>query len=282
MSAWNMRTGKSWVVNAVNRGITISSGAVSEPFLPNLAQPDGVFHDLFSGANAGDAFLRNTRLLKWRVVNVGDPLYRPFAKPRIAADGVTRRAPSVRLLSPATLGGVPALASVRAAGDPQKERVVKFALHPAGEGTAPSQLRFAPGQQEQRVQVQTKGTTKRTTLRLIAEGSDGFAAATLHVLPLMSALTPAVQHLRGGEQVELQAKLGAAVQSGVASFAVKNTCPKVILMPGTANVEPGIDVLRLHAATKPVETETTCRITVEKFGVQQEATVVLLPGSAAP
>jgi hypothetical protein len=34
------------------------------------------------GANVGDAFLRNTLWLKWMIINIGDPLYRPFAKQR--------------------------------------------------------------------------------------------------------------------------------------------------------------------------------------------------------
>jgi hypothetical protein len=37
-----------------------------------------LFRNVLEGANAGDAFLRNTRWLKWMVVNIGDPLYRPF------------------------------------------------------------------------------------------------------------------------------------------------------------------------------------------------------------
>ena len=73
------RIGKSWSVNALQRGITVTSGAMSEPYLIGLPRPDGIFRDLLAGANVGDAFLRNTRFLKWMIVNVGDPLYTPFA-----------------------------------------------------------------------------------------------------------------------------------------------------------------------------------------------------------
>jgi hypothetical protein len=57
----------------------VTSGAVDEPYLTGLPRPDGIFHDLLSGANVGDAFLRNTRFLKWMITNIGDPLYTPFA-----------------------------------------------------------------------------------------------------------------------------------------------------------------------------------------------------------
>jgi uncharacterized protein (TIGR03790 family) len=77
-SAADPRGGTNWSANAVLKGITITSGAVAEPFLEGLAHPDQVFLDLFQGANAGDAMLRSTRWLKWMILNIGDPLYRPF------------------------------------------------------------------------------------------------------------------------------------------------------------------------------------------------------------
>jgi uncharacterized protein (TIGR03790 family) len=78
-SMLDARAGKSWSVGALARGITVTSGAVDEPYLMGLPRPDGIFHDLLAGANVGDAFLRNTRFLKWMIVNIGDPLYIPFA-----------------------------------------------------------------------------------------------------------------------------------------------------------------------------------------------------------
>jgi uncharacterized protein (TIGR03790 family) len=82
-SAANPRGGPNWSANAVLKGITLTSGAVGEPYLEGLAHPDQVFLYLFRGANAGDALLRSTRWLKWMIINIGDPLYRPFAKPAI-------------------------------------------------------------------------------------------------------------------------------------------------------------------------------------------------------
>jgi uncharacterized protein (TIGR03790 family) len=78
-SVIDARTGECWAVQALQRGITVTSGAMNEPYLAGLPRPDGVFHDLLAGANVGDAFLRNTRFLKWMIINIGDPLYTPFA-----------------------------------------------------------------------------------------------------------------------------------------------------------------------------------------------------------
>ncbi len=79
-SALNPRGGSNWSANAIMKGITVTTGAVNEPELGGLVRPGGTFRDLFQGANVGDAFLRNTRWLKWMILNIGDPLYRPFPK----------------------------------------------------------------------------------------------------------------------------------------------------------------------------------------------------------
>jgi uncharacterized protein (TIGR03790 family) len=77
-SALNPRAGDNWVANALLKGITVTSGAVGEPYLQGLTHPDQLFLYLFQGANVGDAMLRSTRWLKWMIINIGDPLYRPF------------------------------------------------------------------------------------------------------------------------------------------------------------------------------------------------------------
>jgi uncharacterized protein (TIGR03790 family) len=77
-SVLDPRGGRNWAFNALQRGVTVTSGAVEEPYLIGLPRPDGIFHDLLAGANVGDAFLRNTRFLKWMIINIGDPLYTPF------------------------------------------------------------------------------------------------------------------------------------------------------------------------------------------------------------
>ena len=76
-SASDPRGGENWAANALKRGITVTAGALDEPYLPGLPHPDGIVHDLLAGANVGDAFFRNTAELKWMIINIGDPLYRP-------------------------------------------------------------------------------------------------------------------------------------------------------------------------------------------------------------
>jgi uncharacterized protein (TIGR03790 family) len=77
-SATNPHTTDNWSGAAMLKGITVTSGALTEPFLEGLVHPDQIFLYLFQGANVGDAVLRGTRWLKWMIMNFGDPLYTPF------------------------------------------------------------------------------------------------------------------------------------------------------------------------------------------------------------
>ena len=105
LSAYDLRTGTNWTVNAVIKGITITSGAIDEPFLEGVAHPDGVFRNLFEGANVGDALLRNTEYLKWMIVNVGDPLYRPFPGGRAPFNSAQGLQQTSLFLNPLRVGG---------------------------------------------------------------------------------------------------------------------------------------------------------------------------------
>lgn len=84
LSASNPRGGKNWSAGALQNGITVTAGALDEPDLFGLPHPDGVFRNLLEGANVGDAFLRNTRWLRWMIIYIGDPLYRPFPGGRLS------------------------------------------------------------------------------------------------------------------------------------------------------------------------------------------------------
>lgn len=81
-SAMDTHNGPNWSANALMKGITVTSGAVAEPSLWGLPHPGGIVHDLLAGANVGDALLRNTFWLRWMIINIGDPLYKPKFLPK--------------------------------------------------------------------------------------------------------------------------------------------------------------------------------------------------------
>jgi uncharacterized protein (TIGR03790 family) len=126
-SAYNLRYGTNWSRNAVINGITVTSGAVDEPYLEGVAHPDGVFRNLFEGANVGDALLRNTMWLKWMIANIGDPLYRPFPNGLAPFNQLDAAEPSLHLNPIEVGGGGPASATLKLAA-PAPAGGVQFTL----------------------------------------------------------------------------------------------------------------------------------------------------------
>ncbi|MCW5964947.1 MAG: TIGR03790 family protein [Bryobacterales bacterium] len=277
-SALHVRQGPNWVHNALRQGITVTAGAVTEPYLTNYPQADGILHDLFTGANVGDAFLRNTRLLKFRFVYLGDPLYRPFPGGKGPLSTGQAPTPSMRVRSPRTLGGVPGLVVVRADGDLTKERTMRLSIHPPELGQTDEQLVFSPGLVEKEAVVLTAGVTEPKSLRVLAEGSTGFATGVIQVLPALVRLEPASQQVPGGSPFDLRLQVGAVVQSSDAPVDIKTNCARFVTVPPRVMVPAGQDWVQFSLQTKPVDKETTCEVTLSKFGASVQATVILTPG----
>lgn len=111
-SALDPRGGTNWSANALIRGITVTSGSIAEPYVEGLPHADGVFRNLYEGANVGDAFLRNTAFSRWMIINMGDPLYRPFSGGRAPFNTPNPTPISLRLDPRFHVGGTPATGTI--------------------------------------------------------------------------------------------------------------------------------------------------------------------------
>jgi len=81
-SAYSMRQLNLWVPGLLAKGATVTLGTVDEPYLqctPNIALFFARW--LLQGFTFGEAAYACQELLSWQTTVVGDPLYRPFAKP---------------------------------------------------------------------------------------------------------------------------------------------------------------------------------------------------------
>ena len=77
-SACSLRDGLTWSSGALERGITATFGAVSEPYVAGMPEYDQLFLYLLQGADFAEAGYEATQLSRWMMVWVGDPLYRPY------------------------------------------------------------------------------------------------------------------------------------------------------------------------------------------------------------
>ncbi len=77
---------KGWASSMVRDGITATLGAVEEPFLASFPLPERFFALLLTGEfSLVECFYMTKKFNSWRLVLIGDPLYRPFAKnPRLS------------------------------------------------------------------------------------------------------------------------------------------------------------------------------------------------------
>ncbi|HEX4945178.1 MAG TPA: TIGR03790 family protein, partial [Blastocatellia bacterium] len=145
-SALDPRGGANWSANALQRGITVTSGAVNEPYLEGLPHADGVFRNLFAGANVGDAFLRNTAFLQWMTIHLGDPLYRPFPGGRAPFNAPSLPQSSLAFDAPFVVGGKSVTATLTVATPaPAGGLEVKLTNARPGAVTVPDTVRIAAG-----------------------------------------------------------------------------------------------------------------------------------------
>ena len=74
-----------WCKNALERGITVTLGSVTEPYLDAFPLPTEFFGLLLTGRySLVEAYYLSTRYLSWQMVLVGDPLYNPWRGGQLA------------------------------------------------------------------------------------------------------------------------------------------------------------------------------------------------------
>jgi uncharacterized protein (TIGR03790 family) len=191
-SALNPRDGSNWAANALRKGITLTAGAVAEPLLEGLPHPDQFFLYLFAGANAGDAMLRSTRWLKWAIINIGDPLYRPFAKGLAPFNLPGYDRPQLAVLPKALIGGMPvqAIFHVTAPAAPGGAKLTFESDHP-DLIAPPEAIALAEGSRTARFELATHTVTAEIAVRITVAGGGATVTNTLVLHPAPAPPRPA-------------------------------------------------------------------------------------------
>jgi len=89
---------KGWCKNALERGITVTIGPTSEPYLDSFPKPSEFFGLLLSGRySLVEAYYLSLRHVSWRMVLFGDPLYNPWKGVSLATvENLERSIPEFR------------------------------------------------------------------------------------------------------------------------------------------------------------------------------------------
>jgi uncharacterized protein (TIGR03790 family) len=78
-----------WCKRMIEQGVCATVGPVGEPYIQAFPMPELFFELLTEGTlSLGECYLASLPFLSWKMVLIGDPLYRPFAnaRPRDPAD----------------------------------------------------------------------------------------------------------------------------------------------------------------------------------------------------
>ncbi len=80
-SSIRILTPSAWVPMWLERGVTATWGATSEPYANFYASGDILLNRMWNGATFGEASYASCPTLGWKMVFVGDPLYKPRLLP---------------------------------------------------------------------------------------------------------------------------------------------------------------------------------------------------------
>jgi uncharacterized protein (TIGR03790 family) len=277
-SASNPRGGSNWAANAVAKGITVTSGAIGEPYLENLPHPDQAFLYLFQGANVGDALLRSTRLLKWRIINIGDPLYRPFP------NGVHTAVPAgpevVLGLKPLlTLGNMQALAVVGLNG-PAPPGGIEFAVKVSRPDLVevPQTVTLPEKASNVTFPINTKAIQEDATTVQISVKANGLARSnTLVVFPALAPLTLSASKVKSGSPLTGTVTLRRVAPEGGIRVILGTDNSKLAMVPQSVDVPQGKSEATFEVRTNAADSERPVVITASYGGVTRKATVIVTP-----
>jgi hypothetical protein len=275
-SALNPRSGPNWSANAIINGVTITTGSVNEPYLQGLVRPGGTFRDLFQGANLGDAFLRNTRWLKWMILYIGDPLYRPFPN-GIAPFNPPPPQYSLALSSRYVLNGATPNGTVTLPNPaPTGGTIVNLSSSMTSLATVPASVTVPGGHSTATFTITTASTplvTSDTPVRITASG---VGQNTLTVIPLLSGMFVNPGTIIGGASASGLIILNGNAGSGGATISVRSNSPS-ITVPATVTVPQGASQVSFTINSSNVISATTGTITATLSAATAQSSITLYP-----
>lgn len=277
-SAGDPRGGLDWAANALKKGITVTSGAIAEPYLDNLPHPDQAFLYLFEGANVGDALLRSERLLKWRTINIGDPLYRPFPNGKRPTGANTPEA-ALGLLPQAAVSGTITKAVV-GIQRPAPEGGLKFSVttnRPVWV-SVPKSVSIPAGANHAEFSIETHAVKNDGTAILIYVSHDALKGSnTLVLFPVLGPLVLRPGKVRGGSSCSGLVVLRRKADGDGAAVTLTSSDTGIVKVPAEAKVPAGKNTATFPIATEHAIAQHAVVITASFAGVTRKATLTVVP-----
>ena len=277
-SATNPRSGPSWVAGALQRGITVTSGSVTEPYLEGLVHPDQIFLYLFQGANVGDAVLRGTRWLKWMLLNLGDPLYRPFPK---GAGVYVAANPHVETLFAISQNTVVGEGKIRAqfavAQKIEQPTPVTFRSSNPDLVVLPANVTLPPGANGGQFEIALRPPPEALNIVVSISVTNETISNTINVFPILNGLTVSEASLKaGGSATGTVSILVPAKELGY-TIRLSSSQPAAVTVPSEVKIAAGAKQATFAIGTKAVTGEVTAAISAQFDGATKTVQVKVTP-----
>ena len=261
---------------ALQRGITVTSGSVTEPFLEGLVHPDQIFLYLFNGANVGDAVLRGTRWIKWMILNVGDPLYRPFPK-RVGLYAGPPHQEGWFGISPFNLvGGGTATAQFALAEKRAGATSVLFKSNYPALVNLPTNVNLPPEATGAKFEIAAKAPEEPVNVLITITAGNETLSNTLSVFPILTNLTLSQPTVPSNGSVTGTVSIAVPAKQLGFTIYLKSSSPAVVV-PDETKIPAGATSTTFPISAKPVSTEVTATITAKFDNAAKSAQLKITP-----
>ena len=277
-SAIDPRSGVNWSANALQRGITVTSGAVNEPYLEGLPHPDIVFRSLFAGANVGDAFLRGTAFLQWMVINIGDPLYRPFSGGRAPFNSTASVGNSLTLDKTFVVGGQSLNATLTLSQPAPADGLnIKLTNSRPGAITIPGSISIVGGATQAKFSITTSMAPNYQPAHITAAYNDATIANTITTAPLLALLTVARSSIASDSTQTGTIFLNDSAPTEGALISLSSDNVEAVTVPSSVFIPAGASQSTFNFTAGSVASNTTVTITASHNGAKETFLVTVLP-----
>ena len=277
-AALDPRSGSNWTANALQNGVTVTAGAMMEPYLEGIPRPAGLAWNLLEGANVGDAFLRNTRWIKWTQLFIGDPLYRPFPSTGLPAYNAIGAQPSLYLSNREVVGSVGATGTVTLASDaPTGGTTVSLSSTVPAVVSLPETVTVPAGERSVSFPISTTAVADTNLPFITATFGSTTLQNTLAVNPILAAVGLSASTVSAGASIVGGVQFNAAAPPGGASVALLSTDSSLAVVPATVTVPAGLARANFPISTSAVTSSKSLKIKATYAGKTQEVTLNLVP-----
>jgi uncharacterized protein (TIGR03790 family) len=275
-SATNPHTADNWSGAALLKGITVTSGSVTEPFLEGLVHPDRIFLYLFQGANVGDAVLRGTRWLKWMILNLGDPLYRPFPDGVGPFKSASYRGSWFGITPNEMVGGGTTAGLFMLNGNEGNQITVAAKSTNPDLVTLPGDMTLTGAGKGVRFPIGVKAAKEPTSVTISVKAGNETLTNTLSLYPPLVALTLSQPSMKNDGTAMGTVTLYVPAQGQGVTVKLSSTVEQVNL-PSELKIAAGAIKATFPISAKGVKAEVTTTISATIEGISKGAQLKITP-----